>query len=137
MSVPAPPRAPRKPAATARLVGATPALVVTARGTGRTLDSLAPPGQPAGTHAVAVGGDVPGSVQRVRATITETGGTVVTVVDHAADAAAAGVRLPPNTEVIGGALVTALPLLRVSVAQLAADAERPAGLGATVVGRRR
>jgi hypothetical protein len=112
MSVTARPRATR--AATTRLVGAPLALSVVgaARGVTRTVDSLAPPttpptappGRPAGTIAVPAEADVPGTVGRVRTAVTGTGGTVVTVVDHAADAAAAGVSIPPSTEVIGAGL---------------------------------
>ena len=89
------------PAATTHLVGAT--LAPT-----RTVDSFAPPatppGRPAGTIDVPVVADVPGTVECVHTAVTGTGGTVVTVVDPAADAAAAGVSIPPSPEVIGAEL---------------------------------
>ena len=71
------------------------------------------PGQPAGTIAVPVGTDVPTAVQRLRDAITGGGGTVLAVVDHTANARAAGIQIPPTTSVIGGPPAAGLPLLRV------------------------
>jgi uncharacterized protein (DUF302 family) len=70
-------------------------------------------GQPSGTIAVPAGTDVAAAAQRVRDAITAGGGTVVTVVDHTANARAVGVQLPPITEVIGGPPPAGLPLLRI------------------------
>ena len=99
MSITARPRA--TPAAPARLVDATlaPSMVGAACGATRTVDSLAPPSRPTGTIVVPAEADVPGTVERVHTTVTGAGGTVVTVVDHAA--AAVRVSTPPSTEVIG------------------------------------
>ncbi len=108
MSITARPRA--TPAAPTRLVDATLALsaVGAACGATRTVDSLAPPAtppsQPAGTIVVPAEADVPGTVERFHTTVTGAGGTVVTVVDHAADAAAVRVSTSPSTEVIGAGL---------------------------------
>jgi hypothetical protein len=101
MSITARPRA--TPAAPTRLVDATLALsaVGAACGATRTVDSLAPPSRPTGTIGVPAEADVPGTVERVHTTVTGAGGTVVTVVDHAADAAAVRVSTSPSTEVIG------------------------------------
>jgi uncharacterized protein (DUF302 family) len=74
----------------------------------------AAPGQPAGTIVLATGGtDVAALAQRVRGAITDNGGSVVAVVDHTADAQAAGVSIPASTLVIGGSPAGQLPLLRI------------------------
>jgi hypothetical protein len=101
MSITARPRA--TPAAPTRLVAATLARSTAgaACGATRTVDSLAPPFRPTGTIGVPADTDVPGTVERVHTTVTGAGGTVGTVVDHAADAAAIRVSTPPSTEVIG------------------------------------
>jgi uncharacterized protein (DUF302 family) len=73
---------------------------------------LSVPGRPAGSIVVPTGTDVPTAVQRVRDAITGGGGSVLTVVDHTANARVAGVQIPPTTEVIGGPPAAGLPLLR-------------------------
>jgi uncharacterized protein (DUF302 family) len=124
MSVPARARSIRTPVATRtsaviRAVGAAVALAVVGTAcAGNAGDGLPPappaaPNQPAGTLVVPAGTDMGTAVQRVRDAITADGGTVVTVVDHAADARAAGVQIPPITEVIGGPPAAQLALLRV------------------------
>jgi uncharacterized protein (DUF302 family) len=84
-------------------------------GTGDSIYDLAPrarPGQPAGTVVVTSGADLAATVTRVQDAITRAGGTVTVVVDHAADAKAAGVDLPPSRLVIGGSPKAQVPLLR-------------------------
>ncbi|WP_433289109.1 DUF302 domain-containing protein [Pseudonocardia sp. CA-142604] len=73
----------------------------------------AAPGQPSGTIMLTVGTDVATTTQRVKDAITSSGGSVVTVVDHAAEARKAGVTIPASTLVIGGPPAGQLPLLRV------------------------
>lgn len=76
----------------------------------------APPtlaGQPAGSVVVPAGTDAAAAVQRLQDAITAGGGTVAAVVDHAADAKAAGVEIPTDTVVIGGPAAAQLPLLRI------------------------
>jgi uncharacterized protein (DUF302 family) len=78
--------------------------------------ALAPraaPGQPSGTIMLTVGTDVATTTQRVQDAITSSGGSVVTVVDHAEEARKAGVTIPASTLVIGGSPAGQLPLLRV------------------------
>jgi uncharacterized protein (DUF302 family) len=77
--------------------------------------ALAPraaPGQPSGTIMLTVGTDVATTTQRVQDAITSSGGSVITVVDHAAEARKAGVTIPASTLVIGGPPAGQLPLLR-------------------------
>jgi uncharacterized protein (DUF302 family) len=71
------------------------------------------PGQPAGTILLATGTDIAAAVQRVQDAISGAGGSVTTVVDHAAGAQAVGVTIPPATLVIGGSPAAQLPLLRI------------------------
>ncbi|MDT7708983.1 MAG: hypothetical protein QOG20_4590 [Pseudonocardiales bacterium] len=96
-------------AAAALVVGAT------ACGTGDSVYDLAPParpGQPAGTVLVTGSSSFTETVTRIQDAIAKAGGTVSQVVDHAADAKAAGVTIPANTVVIGGSPAAQLPLLR-------------------------
>lgn len=68
-------------------------------------------GQPAGSIVVPAGGDVPQLVQRLQDAVAADGGAPV-VVDHAADARALGIEIPPNTTVIGGPAAATVPLVR-------------------------
>ena len=77
------------------------------------LPPRAAPGQPSGTIMLTAGTDVATTTQRVQDAITSAGGSVVTVVDHAAEARKAGVTIPASTLVIGGPPAAQLPLLRV------------------------
>jgi uncharacterized protein (DUF302 family) len=110
-------RATRRTHGPIKVTAAALALIVGASACG-SLDSgavplpLSVPGQPAGTIVVPTGADVPTVVQRVRDAITSAGGSVLTVVDHTANARVAGVEIPPTTEVIGGPPAAGLPLLR-------------------------
>jgi len=72
----------------------------------------AAPGRPSGTIMLTAGTDVATATQRVQDAITSSGGSVVTVVDHAAEARKAGVTIPASTLVIGGPPAGQLPLLR-------------------------
>jgi uncharacterized protein (DUF302 family) len=83
-------------------------------GTGEVeLEPHAAPGQPSGTIMLTAGTDVATTTQRVQDAITSSGGSVVTVVDLAAEARRAGVTIPASTLVIGGSPAGQLPLLRV------------------------
>jgi uncharacterized protein (DUF302 family) len=73
----------------------------------------AAPGQPSGTIVLTVGTDVATTTQRVQDAITRSGGSVVTVADHAAEARKAGVTIPASTLVVGGSPAGRLPLLRI------------------------
>jgi uncharacterized protein (DUF302 family) len=123
MSVPVrassiPTRTPRRPAPL-RAAGVVLAVAMAASACGNlgngdvAAPPAAPPGQAAGTIVVPAGTDVAAAVQRIRDAITAGNGTVVTVVDHTANARAAGVEIPPTSEVIGGPPAAGLPLLRV------------------------
>jgi uncharacterized protein (DUF302 family) len=82
-------------------------------GTGEVeLEPHTAPGQPSGTIMLAAGTDVATATQRVQDAITAGGGSVLTVVDHAAEARKAGVTIPASTLIIGGSPAGQLPLLR-------------------------
>lgn len=104
---------------TIRTWGATVMLAVVAAACGNVgngeveLAPRAAPGQPSGTIMLTVGTDVAATTQRVQDAITSSGGFVVTVVDHTAEARKAGVTIPASTLVIGGSPAGQLPLLRV------------------------
>ncbi|MCU1663754.1 MAG: hypothetical protein QOI36_5649 [Pseudonocardiales bacterium] len=110
---------PSRRSGTIRTWGAAMTLAVVASGCANptggevSLEPRTAPGQPAGTILLAAGTDFASTVQRVQEAISETGGSVTTVVDHAADARAAGVAIPPSTLVIGGSPAAQLPLLRI------------------------
>jgi uncharacterized protein (DUF302 family) len=74
--------------------------------------SAAAPGQPAGSVLLPAGTDPAQIVQRLQDAITAGGGSVAAVVDHAAGARAAGVEIPSNIVVIGGAPAAQVPLVR-------------------------
>ncbi|HYH29146.1 MAG TPA: DUF302 domain-containing protein [Pseudonocardia sp.] len=119
MSVPAGAPARTTTAARRRLLGTAVAALLLGTGCAeQDFGTLAPPtapaGQPAGTLVRPAEADVATTVQGVRDAITAAGGTVTAVVEHTADASAAGVRIPPSIEVIGGPPAAALPLLRVN-----------------------
>ncbi|GAA3097919.1 hypothetical protein GCM10010464_71780 [Pseudonocardia yunnanensis] len=104
---------------TIRTWGATVMLAVVAAACGNVGNgevALAPraaPGQPSGTIMLTAGTDVATTTQRVQDAITSNGGSVVTVVDYAAEARKAGVTIPASTLVIGGSPAGQMPLLRV------------------------
>jgi uncharacterized protein (DUF302 family) len=99
-----------------------------ASATGEQVTSIAPPppstGHPPGTVTLPMGTDMAAAVKKVQDAITAGGGTVVTTVDNAADAGVAGVTIPANTVVIGGASATSLPMLRTNQQAAAALPER-------------
>jgi uncharacterized protein (DUF302 family) len=74
--------------------------------------TAAAPGQPAGSVLLPLGTDVATAVRSLQDGITAGGGTVAAVVDHAATARAAGVEIPANTVVIGGAPAEHIALVR-------------------------
>jgi uncharacterized protein (DUF302 family) len=83
-------------------------------GTGEVeLEPHTAPGRPSGTIMLTAGTDVATTTQRVRTAITSSGGSAVTVVDHAAEARKAGLTIPASTLVIGGSPAEQLPLLRI------------------------
>lgn len=76
------------------------------------LEPRTAPGQPSGTLMLTAGTAVATTAQRIQDAITSSGGSAVTVVDHAAEARRAGVTIPASTLVIGGSPSGQLPLLR-------------------------
>ncbi|NMI00737.1 DUF302 domain-containing protein [Pseudonocardia acidicola] len=69
------------------------------------------PGQAPGTVVLTGTGDAGQVVQRLQDAVTANSGTVATVVDHTAQARAAGVELAASTLVIGGPPAAQVPLL--------------------------
>src|SRR3981081_4739316 len=99
---------PSRRSGTIRTWGAAMTLAVVASGCANptggevSLEPRTAPGQPAGTILLAAVTDFASTVQRVQEAISETGCSGTTVVDHAADARAAGGGVTPSTPVIGG-----------------------------------
>jgi uncharacterized protein (DUF302 family) len=103
-----------------RTAGAALALTLTASacadlggGAGAPLPQALAPGQAPGTVVVATNGDPAQLVKGLQDAITGNGGEVAAVVDHAANAQAVGVQIPPNTVVIGGPPAADLGLVQV------------------------
>ncbi len=69
------------------------------------------PGQAPGTVELTTTAGVAEVVQHLQDAITANGGTVVAVVDHAAEAHGIGVEIPANTLVIGASPAAQMPLL--------------------------
>jgi uncharacterized protein (DUF302 family) len=104
-----------------RTAGAALALTLTASacadlggGAGAPLPQALAPGQAPGTVVVATNGDPAQLVKGLQDAITGNGGEVAAVVDHAANAQAVGVQIPPNTVVIGGPPAADLGLVQVA-----------------------
>jgi uncharacterized protein (DUF302 family) len=82
-------------------------------GTGEAeLEPHTAPGRPSDTIMLTTGTGVATTTQRVQDAITSSGGSVVTVVDHTAEARRSGVTIPASTVVKGGSPAGQLPLLR-------------------------